>query len=108
MDLKEKLNLRIKELEKDVTLYSEFVKDTSKLPDERKVVSFKLMFEMIALTSLADLADYTPSTGVSDVLEGLSGAADYVSVQDGKVVISPLYSEILKMKDQFLQNTKKN
>jgi len=104
--MKEKIEARLKQLETDLALYNEFMNNPLNSVDDRKVVSFKAMFDMIALDSLAELAEYKPLEATNAIMQGLKGASEYVSVEDGKVIVSPMYKEVMKMKDEYIKNIK--
>jgi hypothetical protein len=104
--MKEQLEARIKKLEADLALYNEFMNDPEKPLDDKKVVSFKVMFEMIAFDTLAEVLQYKPLESTNVIMQGLKGASEYVSVDGGKVVISPMYKEVMKMKDDYLKTIK--
>ena len=106
MELKQKLENLVETLEKDVELYNQFINNPESSVDDRKVVSFKLMYEMIALNSLAKAIDYPLKNTTSAIMLGLKGASEYVSVVNGKVEVLPAFKEVLKMKDDFLKAQK--
>ena len=105
--MKEQLEARIKKLETDLALYNDFMNDPEKPLDDKKVVSFKVMFDMIAFDTLAEVLQYKPLESTNAIMQGLKGASEYVSVEDGKVVISPAYKEVMKMKEEYLKTIKK-
>ena len=104
--MKEKIEARLKQLETDLALYNEFMNNTLNSVEDRKVVSFKVMFDMVAFDSLAELVEYKPLESTNVIMQGLKGASEYVSVADGKVTISPMYKEVMKMKDEYIKNIK--
>ena len=103
--MKEIILESIKQKEKDLELYYAFINDLNVSKQDRSVVSFKLMNEMIALQTLNDLVpEYSPapSTGII-MAQGLGGVAGYVSILDNKVTISEDYAVMLSRKDEYLK-----
>lgn len=103
MDLQIKIEERISELEKNVEVYNNFVNDPSSLEDDKKVVAFKLFYDMVACSTLSELIGAPSKFALAT---GFIGVAKYVDVVGGKVVISAEYKEMLKMKNDFLTNNK--
>jgi hypothetical protein len=105
--MKEQLTNKLQEIEKNLSLYQEFLNTASE--DDRKVISFKVLYEMMAFSTLQELVpDYVPSSGTSYMMtsNGLKKLADYASIKDDKVVISPEYKTLLKERDEFIKNRK--
>lgn len=109
MDLQEKIDSRLIQIEADILTYSAYMNNPATSEDDRKVVSFKVLFDMMAFTALQEFSNYVPSPTTSFMMAaGLKGATGYVSVKDNQVVISPEYKTLLSQRDEYLKNTKKN
>lgn len=109
-DLKQQLSERVKQLENNLDVYTAYVNDPSNPEDDRKVVSFKLFYEMVSFSALVEFVpEYTPSHSTNMMMiTGFKGVNNYVNVVDGKVVISPEYRELLKQKEAFLKQNIQN
>ena len=109
MTLQERIDSKLREIEESLTIYNAFIQDLRTSEEDRKVVTFKILYEMMAFMALSDFSEYRPSQGTQFMLAtGLKGATGYVSIVEGKVVISPAYREVLAQRDEFLKNNKKN
>lgn len=101
--MKEEITNTLVQLEKDLAIYNEAAQN-SNLPETHKgPVSFKFLSEMIRYNTLRELVpDYTP--GMSSevmVAQGLAENGKLVSINDGKVVVSPQFEELIKLQNQF-------
>lgn len=105
MDLKDKIEAELVRLEENLETYNAFVNNPGSPEDDRKVVAFKLFYDMVAFTTLADLTGYTPKENTirHQLAGGFREVVKYVNVVDGKVEISPEYRELLKMKNDFMK-----
>jgi hypothetical protein len=108
-NFKEKLLTELSSKEIDINIYNDFVNNPVNPEEDRKVVSFKLFYEMIAFRTLWDLVpeDYTAAeTTAFTVSTGLKGVTGFVSVVDGKVKISTEYKDLLARKEEYLKAKK--
>lgn len=104
--MKEQIIEKMQEIEKNLSLYQAFINGSAS-EDDRKVVSFKVLYEMMAFSALHDLVPgYEPSTGTEYMMttNGLKKMAGYADIKDDKVVISPEYRALLTQRDEFLKN----
>lgn len=97
---------RLKEIETNLALYQKFVNDPNCSIEERRVVSFKVLYDMMSFSALREFApDYKASDNTEFTMaSGLKNITNLVSIQDGKVIISPEYSALLAQKEQYLKN----
>ncbi|MEI8136858.1 MAG: hypothetical protein WCH21_05985 [Bacteroidota bacterium] len=104
--MKEKIIEKLKHIEDHLGIYSKATNDPTYPADDRGVVSFKMMYEMIAFATLSELVPEYKANETTDILvaQGLRNMKDLVSVQDGKIVVSSEYKELLKHKEEFLKN----
>ena len=103
----EQITSKLKEIEKNLSLYQAFIETCSE--DDRKVVSFKILYEMMAFSALQEFVpDYRPSDSTNYMMasNGLKKLADYAGVKENTVIISPEYKVLLKEKEQYLKNNK--
>ena len=109
-DLKEKLTSRLKEIEDNLHIYNAFLADPNTDKEEKKAVNFRVFYDMMSFESLRSFVPEYQSTMETAFLlaRGLQGAADYVTVQGGKVVISPDYKTVLEQKENYLKSKNKN
>lgn len=99
---------RLQEIEKNLGIYNAYLNNPANTEDNRKVVSFKVLYEMMAFTSIHALVpDYKPKAEtVVTLTAGLAGTSGYVDVVNDQVVISPAYNMILAQKAEYLKNNK--
>ena len=109
-NFKEALKARLPELEANIKLYDKFINDKTNPEDDRKIVSFKLFFELVTFQSLLEyFPDYIPGKEIIFLMAGaFKGMNDYVQVIDGKLEISENYYKLLQKKEEFLKQTKVN
>jgi hypothetical protein len=101
----EQITAKLKEIEASLEVYFAFINDKDHLPKDRSVVSFKFMNEMIAFETLRALVPgyvAKQQTGII-MAQGLGGVVGYVSIVDGKVVISPEYDRMLATKEAYMK-----
>jgi hypothetical protein len=106
--MKEQLISKLQEIEKNLSLYQSFI-DSGVSEDDRKVVSFKVLYEMMAFSALLEFVpEYVPASSTNYMMtsNGLKKLADYASVKDNKVAISPEYKKLLTERDAFLKSNK--
>lgn len=106
--MREQLISKLQEIEKNLSLYQAFI-DSGVSEDERKVVSFKVLYEMMAFSALLEFVpDYVPTTSTNYMMtsNGLKTLASYAGVQDNKVVIMPEYRKLLADRDAFLKSNR--
>lgn len=109
MKLEDKIYARLKEIEENLTIYDIFIKNPTVSDDDRKVVSFRLLYEMMAFMELKEHSDYEPKESTMVLLSsGLKGTIDYVNIKDRKVVISPEYRVLLKQKEDYMKTKNRN
>lgn len=96
----------LKNLETSIPIYSNAVSDKSISEKDRRLISFKLLYEMISFSTLKEfITDYVPSSNIELILaEGLRNTKDLVEIQDGKIKISSEYDNLLKQREEFLKN----
>lgn len=101
---------KLKEIETNLGLYQQFVNDPSCTIEEKRVVSFKVLYDMMAFSALREFApDYRASENTEFTMaSGLKNVTNLVGVRDGKVIISPEYRQLLLQKEEFLKNQNKN
>jgi hypothetical protein len=97
---------RLKHIEDNLSIYNKYMNDTSNSEDNRKLVSFKALYEMMAFTALKEFAPDYKAEGTTEftVAASLRNINDLVSVVDGKVLISPEYKMLLQQKEEYLKN----
>lgn len=103
--MKEQILTKIKEIDNNLNVYQEFLKTASE--DDKKVVSYKVLHDMIAFSIYKELVpDYVPTVETNFALTagGLNNLANYVSVIDDKVVISEEYKSVVKQQREFLKS----
>lgn len=95
--MKSELIARLKKSESDLAAYEAFRKDTSVSIADKKVVEFAYLFELFAFTAIHDLVpEYIPNKSTQiQIAQALGGTRGYVTVEDGKVKISPDYYAFL-------------
>lgn len=100
MEIKE----RLLEIETNLPIYNKATTDPSVSESDKKVIAFKVFYEMMAFSALKEFApDYIPSQETEiQVAKGLKNTIDLVSVINGKVIVSPRYAEILSQRQNFL------
>ncbi len=111
MTLEETITERLKEMEKELAIYQAFVNAPTTSEDDRKVVSFKVLYEMMAFSAIQKFVPgYIPSNATFYMLtsNGLQKMAGYASIKDDKVTISPEYKTLLTQRDEYIKNNKKN
>ncbi len=109
MELQERIDSKLIQIEADLATYNAYMNNPATSDDDRKVVTFKMLFDMMAFTALQEFSDYVPSPTTSFMMAtGLKGATGYVTIKDNQVVISPEYKNLLSQRDEYLKNTKKN
>jgi hypothetical protein len=103
--MKNNIIASIQRIEKDLEVYYKYINDPATSKKDRSVVSFKLMNEMIALQTLSDLVpEYVPMSSTGTIMaQGLGGVAGYVSISEGKVVISSDFDAMIAQRDEFLK-----
>lgn len=109
-NFKKELEDRLPILEANIKLYDKFVTNKDNPEDDRKIISFKLFFELVSFQSLLEyFPDYQPGKETVFLMAGaFKGMNDFVQVKDGKIEISPAYYELLKRKEEFLNKAKSN
>ena len=96
-NLQEKLIARLKKGEEALEAYEAFRKDPSVSKADSNAVAFAQLYELFAFSALHELLpEYIPSrTTQIQIAQGLGGARGYVTVENGKVKISPEYYTFL-------------
>lgn len=106
--MEDKIVERLRKIESNIKAYNTFVNSPSSNVEDRKIVSFTLLYEMMAFKTLQEFApgDYEPSeTTELTVANALKDATNYVSINDNNnVVIAPEYKALLKQRDEWLKN----
>ena len=104
--MKDVIEAKLKKMEDNLAIYNAYVKDPAHSQENRNLVSFKMLFDMMSFTALHELVpDYKPSNETMDSLaKGLGGTSGYVEVVDGKVNVSPAYRALMSQKDDYLKN----
>lgn len=101
---------KLKEIETNLSIYQSFVNDPSCTTEDKRVVSFKVLYDMMAFSALKEFAPgYRPAENTEYTMAlGLKNVTNLVGVVDGKVIISPEYKHLLLQKEEFLKNQNKN
>ncbi len=101
---------RLKQIEKNLGIYNAYAQDPSNTEDNRKVVSFKILYEMMAFTSIHALVpEYEPSVEtIKTLTNGLANTSGFVDVVEDKVVISPAYHAIVAQTAEYIKKLNKN
>ncbi len=103
--MKDEIIKRLKEIEATLGVYYSATLDPSFPPDDKGVVSFKMMYEMIAFSTLIELVPEYKQNPATEFLiaQSLKNMKNLVNVQGGKIVVSQEYKDLLKHKDDFLK-----
>lgn len=93
-----KILAEIKRIEDESKIYDDFLKDPSNSEEDKKIVAYRLFYELVAYSTYANLINYTPPAGMQLQLAlGLKEATAYVKVDGGKIKISQEYRDLMKM-----------
>lgn len=94
---------KLQSLEEEMEIYSSYMDNAANPEADRKIVGFRLFYDMISFSSLLPFEPgYKPKDSTTMTLaSGLKGINEYVSIQNGKVVISDEYKSLLQRKDEF-------
>lgn len=105
--MKEQIESKLKEIEANLKIYKTFSEGPGS-QDDRNLVSFKMLFEMISLSALKEFApEYVPEPETMAMVGmHLQQVTKYISIVGGKVIISPEYRALIAQRDEFLKNQK--
>lgn len=101
--MREQIEARLKQIETNLAIYNRYVNNPAQSQANKQVVSFKLLFEMMAFSALHALVpDYVPSAEtLITVSTHLGGTANLVDVVNGEVVISTAYQDLLSQQAAY-------
>ena len=94
MSIKEQLE----QLEKEIAIYYKEVNNPTLPTQEGGIVFFKFLYELVEYATLLSLVDdFVPNKNTEILVASeLKNIKNYVSIKDGKVVVSPEYLELIK------------
>jgi len=106
--MKELIEPQLAQLESDIDVYNTFLNHPAVPRKDREVVSLKLVKSLITFAAFHDLVpEYVPKGGTIQLLgAGLNRAANFVSIENGQVKISPEYDEMLKEQQALINKGK--
>jgi hypothetical protein len=101
--MKEQLIEQLKQLEKDLVIYNAAAQNPETSDLHKGPISFKVLTEMIKYNTLLDLVpEFTSSTSPEImVAKSLAENTKLLSIQDGKVVVSSQFEELIKLQNQY-------
>jgi len=101
--MKEQLIEQLKQLEKDLVIYNAAAQNPEILESHKGPISFKVLTEMIKYNTLLDLVpEFTSSTSPEiTVAKSLAENNKLLSIQDGKVVVSSQFEELIKLQNKY-------
>jgi len=101
--MKEQLIEQLKQLEKDLVIYNAAAQNPETSESHKGPISFKVLTEMIKYNTLLDLVpEFTSSTSPEiTVAKSLAENNKLLSIQDGKVVVSSQFEELIKLQNQY-------
>lgn len=96
---------RLQQIENDLPIYNSAIEDSSTSPTDRQVISFKLMYEMIAFSELSVYAkEFKPKESTQIlVTKALRDTAKLVNIVDNKIQVSSTFNDLLKQREAFLK-----
>lgn len=97
---------KLKKMEDNLAIYNAYTQNPLNSQENRNLVSFKILYEMMGFVALHELVpDYVPTNEtMGSMTQGLAGTTGFVDIVDGKVVISPSYRTVLAQKEQYLKD----
>lgn len=103
ISFQEEAEILLKGMEADQAIYDIFLKDRTRRKEDLQVVHMRAFFDLIAFNHLKKLVpDYIPGEFVGKKIgQELTTVADYVSIVNNEVVISPQYEEFLALKASY-------
>ena len=104
--MKDLIIKKLNEIESGLGVYFKATNDPTFPAEDRGVVAFKMTYEMIAFATLSDLVpEYKADPAIEFLIaKSLKNMKDLVSVQNGQIVISDEYRELIKHKEEYLKN----
>jgi len=101
--MKEEIIEQLKQTEKDLTIYNQYLQNPELPKQQSGPVSFKFLYEMIKFKVLNELVPEYKAGETQEVLtaSGILDTAKMVSIKDGKVEVSTYFEDLLKMKEKY-------